>query len=376
MISYCSNITYPTEWGFKREPARPVDLRIDYCGGMKFDDNFDWDNLWYDAIQINDNIIVLIGPPLYDTKNWLKTNAQFEDENNNTLSFNFIELDRVCYTVLATNVVTNTVTLLTPNTITNIKINKSENEFKNKSVMVTLQKNNPIEWIQEFINYHHNVLGVEGFLIYDNNSTDYDIIKLEYSLKLTGAIIQVVNWPYPYGPQGSDFAPWDSDFGQYVMLEHAKLRYLGNAALVLNNDIDEMVVTKNITLRDITNYLTNGNVHCLKYKGIWIQPFDIIRKESADIIPFKLRDVRNYYCTDPNYKTGIGYKWMLVPNNITMNQQWLVHHINGQMIESNQLFYAHHLALNTNWSWKRDKFTGNVDDLIIDQLLLDKFKKI
>ena len=72
----------------------------------------------------------------------------------------------------------------------------------------------------------------------------------------------------------------------------------------------------------------------------------------------------------------MGYKWMLVPSATTMNQQWLIHQINGRMIESNQLYYAHHLALNNNWCWKRDEFKGNESDLIPDQLLMEKLKKM
>ena len=67
---------------------------------------------------------------------------------------------------------------------------------------------------------------------------------------------------------------------------------------------------------------------------------------------------------------------MLVPSNTNLNQQWLVHHINGQMLESDQLFYGHFLSHNTNWSWERDKFKGDVNNLVPNQFLVDKFSKL
>lgn len=379
MISYCNNIKYPNNWGFKREPARPVKLRIDYCGGMKFNDNFDWDNLWHDAVQIDDTTVILVGPPLYDTKDWLKKNATFSKSEHldikNMLHVRFAELDRACYTILTTDtpILDSRIYLRTTVGTIEIELNRSDgNTFKNKIVMVTLQKDNPIEWIQQWVHYHHNVLGVDGFLIYDNNSTKYDIIKLEYCLKLTGATIQVVSWPYPYGPQGSDFAPWDSDYCQLSMLEHSKLRYLGNAALVLNNDIDEYLVTKGVTLTDVADYLKNNKVNSLKCKGVWIAPYDYANKCSANSVTLIDRQAKDYYCVDPDYKVGLGYKWMLVPTDDTINQQWVVHQVSGKMVESAQIYYAHLLAMNTNWSWERDKFSGDVNNLIIDEHLKSK----
>lgn len=376
MIDSCTDITYPQSWGFKREPARPAHLRIDYCGSMKFDDNFDWDHLWYDAVQVHDNAVLLIGAPLYATKDWMMQNATFEGQDGRQLPCQFAELDRVCYTIITVPGQTGWIDMVTKTERTRIGIHTNDRAFDGKHAMVTLQKDNPIEWIQQWITYHNAVLGVNGFVIYDNGSTRYKLSELEAALQYPGITVRIVGWPYPYGPQGSDHAPWDSDYGQYAMLEHAKFRYLSGAALVMNNDIDELIVTKGIQLSDIVGFLRSNQSQCLRYKGVWIEPYDLDRGISAADVPFKSRHIRNYYCTDPSNKRGIGYKWMLVPSATTMNQQWLVHQINGQMVESDQLYYAHYLALNTNWSWSRDKFNGKESDLIPDQLLMEKLKKM
>jgi hypothetical protein len=67
---------------------------------------------------------------------------------------------------------------------------------------------------------------------------------------------------------------------------------------------------------------------------------------------------------------------MLVPSNTTVNQQWLLHNINGQTLETNQIHYYHYLSHNTNWQWKRDTFKGNVNDLVINKDLLDNLNKM
>lgn len=375
MVDKCSKIEYQPSWGFKREPARPPNLRIDYCGSMRFNDNFDWDNAWYDAIAISDNVVLLIGPPLYDKKGWINSNVNFTDDLGVRLPCQFMELDRVCYTALTTGHRLSKIKMSHNGSSVEVDVRSNDGKFNRIKTMVTLQKDNPIEWIRQWIEYHGKVHGIEGYLIYDNGSKTYSAGDLEARLSDLPYPITIVEWPYPYGPQGSDYAPWDSDYGQYVMLEHAKHRYLSNASLVLNNDIDELIVTNGITVGDIQHYLNSAQSGCLRYKGVWIEPYDIVKKISAIETPFNERHIRDYYCTDSDNKIGIGYKWMLIPWK-HMNNQWQVHHINAQMIESDQVYYAHHLALNTNWSWKRDEYKGNPSNLKLDQQLILNLKKM
>jgi len=376
MVDTCSTVRYQDSWGFKREPIRPESLRLDYCGGMRFDDNFDWDNAWYDAMQINDNTLLLIGAPLYHAKGWINANVSFTDQHGGRLPCQFMDLDRVCYTALTVGGQLNHIDMSTQHETVRIPINRDDGAFNGRKAMVTLQKNNHIQWIRQWVTYHRRVHGIDGFLIYDNSSTDYTSADLEAGLADLDAVIRIVEWPYPYGPQGSDLAPWDSDYGQYAMLEHAKWRYLKGASLVLNNDIDEFIVTDGVDMDSMAQHLRNAQAQCLRYKGVWIEPYDVANGRSADEVPFADRRISDYYCVDPNNKRGIGYKWMLTPSMQTLNYQWLVHHVNGPMLESNQLFYAHYLALNTNWSWKRDRFDGDPQDLIVNEKLLDGLRRM
>lgn len=369
MIDPVSTVVFPPGWGLRREPARPPHLRIDYCGGMRFDDNFDWDNMFYDAVQLNENQIALIGPPIYGIKEWMANNAGFADRHGNMLPYQFYDLDRVCYTIVQTKSIDPDLVMLSSSADpVHIPVNHNDGYFNGHKVMVTLQKNNPISWIEQWMDYHYRNHGIDGYLIYDNGSTDYGIGELDYRIAREYLKVRVVPWPYPYGPQGSDHAPWDSDYGQYVMLEHAKYRYLSNASLVLNNDIDELIVTKGPSLDQIQSQLSSGQYTCLAYQGRWIEPHDVPNNRGAHEIPMGMRKFSDYCCTDDNNKIGIGHKWMLYPK-ANMQYQWLVHRIAGPYGVSQDLFYGHYLAMNTNWSWRRDVFKGNVEDLRPDPWL-------
>jgi len=376
MIDPVTTVKFPETWPIKREPARLPEQRIDYCGGMKFDDNFDWNNLWYDCVQLNENQTILIGPPIYDAKNWFKDHAGFGDSDNNLLNYQFYDLDRVSYTVVQTRKLDSHIVLLSKDTDPlAIEVNHNDGYFNGHKVMVTLQKDNPIEWIEQWMDYHYRVHGIDGFLIYDNSSTKYTVGEMDHRLSRDYLKLKIVPWPYPYGPQGSDYAPWDSDYGQYCMLEHAKYRYLSHASMVLNNDIDELIVTKGPTLEQIRTQLDQGPQHCLYYLGKWIEPHDVPNNRGAYELPFESRRFKDYCCMDENNKRGIGNKWMLVPKHC-MNYQWRVHHISGPAGQSTDLYYAHYLAMNTNWSWPRDKFDGDVMNLRPEPWLHTALQKI
>jgi hypothetical protein len=343
---------------------------------MKFNDNFDWDNLWYDCVQLNENQTILIGAPIYGAKDWFKDNAGFGDSDNNLLNYQFYELDRVGYTVVQTHKLDSHIVMLSKDTDPiAIKVNVNDGCFNGHKVMVTLQRDNPIEWIEQWMDYHYRVHGIDGFLIYDNSSSSYTVGELDHRLSRDYLKLKIVPWPYPYGPQGSDHAPWDSDYGQYCMLEHAKYRYLSHASMVLNNDIDELIVTKGPTLEQIREQLDQGQQHCLYYLGKWIEPHDVPNNKGAYEIPFSARRFRDYCCMDSNNKRGIGNKWMLVPKHC-MQYQWRVHQISGPAGQSTDLYYAHYLAMNTNWSWPRDKFEGDVINLRPEPWLHTALQKI
>lgn len=375
MTDTCSIISYPASWNLKREPARPVELRKDYFGGMKFNDNFDWNNLWYDAIQLENGPILLIGPPLYDTGIFIRQNCNFLSTIGTILPFQIIEMDRACITVINYSNPLNEI-ILNPGHV-RIPINKQDTTFNDKIVLMTLQKNNPISWIKEWIQYHSLNYGVNGVIIYDNGSNLYSAKELESAIQTPNVTVKVVEWNLPYGPQGFDctyYNVWDSDYAQSTMFEHVKRRYLTNAKLAINCDIDELIVIENGTIDSILAELLSSNVAGFCYKGKWIEPWDREFYTPAEQVSLENRSFKNYYTTHIENKTGIGNKWLVIPKR-ALNYQWLVHSC-PMTIQNNNMYYGHYMAMNTNWSWKRDKFERTLEDLIIEDTLFKNLNKL
>ena len=368
MVEQLNRFIFPEEWNYKRNPARPLDLRV-----LDFDKLYDWDTVWNDAVQINQNIIVLIGPPLYEFSNYLVDNCGFLDGNSSAMPFRIEHLDRAAMTIINTSTFLDNIRLSTPNGVYEIPVNQASTEFADKKVIVTISRNHPIPWLQQWIDYHRVVHNLDGMLIYNNRSTLYTSEQLANALHRSDMIVKIVDYDVPFGVMGGsewewegrkgDSLPWDSDFSQYVMLEHAKRRYLYNAKLVINADTDELLVFKNLSLDQLGDYCKNSDISALRYASLWIEPINSVTGEIAESIPFEQRRFKDYWKTTHSKHKGIGIKWMLNPAR-NLVYQWRLHDITGPIATTEDICFGHYLAMNTSWSWKRDKLQSDTSKLV------------
>ena len=149
MIDSLSSFKFQPEWDFLRKPARLAELQV-----LDFEKNYDYDTLWNDVIQITPNMILIIGPPLYDVALWMKLSCQFTDEHGNQLEWSWEEMDRVCRIRLTTNTYHDFIIFKTPFGEYQVPINLCRDEFRGKKVIVTISQNHPIAWLQQWIDYH------------------------------------------------------------------------------------------------------------------------------------------------------------------------------------------------------------------------------
>jgi Glycosyl transferase family 2 len=390
MIETTHIVKFPIAWNIKREPARAPHLRFGFIASdgqhKTFDEMFDWHNMWYDGVRISDTSAVFVGPPLYGCAQYIKQHCTFNNGDGSPINFEVREYDRVSCTILTSDCIDHDSVFLhnhDKNTVTELLLNSCSSFFDGCKVMVTQQTNSPIEWITQWIQYHHFIHGIEGFLIYDNNSTQYTTEELFKTISRSGVKIKVVSWPFTYGPKGSNSTPWDSDFAQYCMLEHAKQRYLRNARLVMHNDVDELVVTPHGSIDDIMLHLHHSSTPCFQYSGRWIEPYDVGSRQSMDSTPLKLRRYDSCYAVDSTGRlhadNGCGTKWMLIPE-LCINKQWRVHSIDTPMLTGGDAWYAHYLSMNVNpdnpgWKRPRDRYIGSVDDLKVQDDLFESLRK-
>jgi hypothetical protein len=242
--------------------------------------------------------------------------------------------------------------------------------FRGKHVLLTTSKDNPLPWIRDWVTFYVAHHGCNAVLIYDNGSTGYSIEDVQRTLSLVNGldVALVVNWPYKFGPRGGPFGPWDSDYCQYGMLEHARHRFLLHAAAVVNSDVDELIITRNAqSVFDLARQSATGY---LRFGGLWV--------ENATTADDENRRHMHYFYQSRAPQREINHKWAVVPSRCPAGSQWCVHLIRG--MDSDAALSAcvslrHFKAINTNWKMPRwIPESPNEHDHVLDEELLPWLK--
>ncbi len=224
-------ILLPEQLAFRRQlrsNRRHTDgLPLDASDLSQYDD----DTVFYDAFfNIGNTRLYLLGPPMLNllqllTPLTLKVNEQIQRtaikeyfkgritivevdvENLEVKPVNQLEIDFNGHFTYSGNVPENTL-------------------LPHKRILSTLQKNNEIHWIRDWVNFYRLNFDIDQVVIYDNGSENFDELKT--------ALPDVVfeSWPYKHGITRSHL----NKYCQYGSLNHCRLKY-GKGSIVFNFDI-------------------------------------------------------------------------------------------------------------------------------------------
>jgi hypothetical protein len=239
--------------------------------------------------------------------------------------------------------------------------------FRGKRVLLTTSKNNELQWIRDWVLFHVANHGCNAVLLYDNASTGYGLDRLYQTIWSVPHLdaVQVVSWPYLFGPRGIPPAwIWDSDFSQYGVLEHAHHRFLMLADAVINADVDELVVTKNSTsIFDLVHHSRTGY---LQYTGVMID--NVTEAEIGSGMGRHAQFV--YRRREPEQATP---KWCVVPTRCPERLQWCVHSIIGMRSDeriSSDVTHRHFRAIRTAWKYPRTPPQRPSEQHVVDEELV------
>lgn len=336
------------ESGVVRQPPRPPELR-----NAAYADQFDWNTLFYDVYRVGRHV-VFQGPPLLNLRGEIERSAWLASRLRRLFPrAKLIERNRSSeYWVREAG---DTIDLESPlhQHIIQVQPNLSD-RFAGRRVLHTLSRNNDIAWIIDWIRFYVAVHGADGVLLYDNSSTDYSSDGLRAALEeaFPDIVVQVVDWPFRYGPQGGMAGavngretPWDSDFCQTGSLQHARFRFLTKARSVLNVDVDELVLSdKRRSIFEATEQARGGFV---KFAGHWISattPHGVAPGHGRHG-DFWLRDTHETDTCPP--------KWCVVPGKTSAARHcWSVHNVFGARRNrriSDEFAYRHMRGISKGW---------------------------
>src|SRR5699024_10347535 len=152
--------------------------------------------------------------------------------------------------------------------------------------------------------------------------------------------------PFKFGPQGGKWSgptarPWDSDYCEYAIIEHARRKYLSSAEVVISHDIDELLVIEDD--RTLQQALEACEADYITYSGLWVE--DI--RDDVDRTP----SFSDYFYADSKGNPTTK-KWVAQPIRINGAKQWRTHSVTGSSPEvSAVLKHRHFKGISTNWKW-------------------------
>ncbi len=331
-----------------RTAPRPMELR-----NANYNAQFDWDTVLYDVYR-SGKYVVMQGPPLFNMEQMFLSGVKEK------YSANYIKRHRAFD--LWISEANSEIDLKTALGDVKLSIQPDENNrFSGKRVLLTLSKDNDMLWIADWIRFHIAYHQCDAVLFYNNNSRKYTSSELSEYLKSTfpNIPVVVVDWHYKYGAQGGvsggvdgQSAPWDSDFCQTGVLQHARFRFLQKASSVLNCDIDELVVSDGNPY-SIFEYAEKSLLGTVYFEGVWISSTTPSSEQPLQ------RRHGDYFYFDLDHTAKCPFKWCTRPSrNSRRFNTWTAHEITNmprRMVLNKQVRYRHFKAISDNWKWERDK---------------------
>ena len=347
----------------RREPTRPVTAR-----GPAFAAEFDDDTLFFDAFRSPDGRhAVLIGPPLFDLEAAVRAARIVDRDGGAPLPVRVKRRDRHMQLWVEAPASTTALRILADFGTVEVDIAANlQDRFAGRRVLTTLSRNNPLPWICDWVRFNRDVNGADALLLYDNRSTAYDAAALRDAVGGIGglAAVEVVEWPFRYGPQGLDaWRYWDSDFCQLGMLEHARWRFLARARSVMNADVDELPIGATSPFEAAER----SRLGVVRYAGRLV-----VETGTGPSAPVAERRHR-HYGTVLRRQPGRGRlglpvdrvaerpKWTAVPRRCPPWAQWHVHSIKRWLwgVEMRgELAHRHFKPMTTSWKYDREGVEG------------------
>lgn len=233
--------------------------------------------------------------------------------------------------------------------------------FKDKRVLLTLNKDNDLSWIKDWARFYAKEHGADAVCIFDNGSSAYDVSDIAETLERLPniSIVQIVRWPYIFGVM--DKIGQENGLNQNVRFAQPPiypsffLRFGQKAASILNVDIDELVLSssgKSIFAEAEKRFF--GNV---KFDRFLVEN---IRGENeaelkSDFVGYHYRD-KNRLGRQDHLR-----KWAIAPSKLRMTRKALMpwtHRVYGALnpYPASKDFKCYHFAgINTGWRAKTQK---------------------
>jgi hypothetical protein len=221
--------------------------------------------------------------------------------------------------------------------------------FAGRNVLLTLSRDNPLDWIADWARFHAAEHGANAVLFLDNGSTAYPPQALADTLASVPGIevVRVAVTDRPYGPLPLRGSKSRAMFLQTALLNLARARWLWRARAVLQCDVDELVVSRDgASVFDATAASRAG---WIKFRGLWRAPMG-----DPEAMP---RHADHYGVLDDAKPCPA--KYCIVPAGRMRRHSWNVHNLDlvpfSGRFETDAFHYLHCRGITTRWKGEKSR---------------------
>jgi len=351
-------------------PRRPEDRGADY------EALFDYDTLFYDLFRSPDGATIIgLGPPLLNCEVPLLQAAFLGAASDRPLAWRYepprTHFQPSCRFVIDARELPPEAPLDMELAGRRVQVPVRPSgaaDFAGRRVLVTLSRDNPLDWIRDWVSFNIRVHGADAVLFYDNGSKAYGPGALTRLFETIPGLVQarVIDWSFPYGPGTGPRNIQDSFYCQPGALNHARWRYCAAARGVLNSDIDELVaIGEGASLFD---RLEESGKAALVFPGLWVErPESEPKPERPEVRHLDCLYRELGQCLLRHFGRHhrlLRTKWVAVPALLPEAVDWGVHDLYPAERQSwyrkrswrrqpRDLFYRHFRQINTGWKRAR-----------------------
>ncbi|TDQ64519.1 hypothetical protein ATL17_2539 [Maritalea mobilis] len=229
-------------------------------------------------------------------------------------------------------------------------------QFEGENLMFTLSKNNDLNWIKFWADYHVRHQKVSSIILFDNGSDQYEIGDLVETLQTVKGLqkVLVASMPYPYCAKDEILKvnPYWAHFLQIALMTIVLRRFGMKAKSILNLDIDELANSNGAA--DVFTLAEQSNLGILAMKGVWVEP--IVEGNFGDHRDFTsvAKDEKRNYCYAGKWAIDPKRKWFK-KLKVFPYMHWIENRaqLGRRYVEG--VHFWHFKGINTNWKLDRAK---------------------
>lgn len=213
-----------------------------HLDGAKLDtydlEQYDDDTVFYDVFfDIKNRFLYTIGPPFLNLQNHL---LPITCRINNNRDTDVLKVEEYYANKIAIGRVPSSDLSLHEDNIVEfnfnnrfqwsgkVKLNRHETA---PVILTTIQKDNRVRWVNEWMDFYSRNYKINQTIIYDNKSANRNELQT-----INSGNLLILAWDYKYGPIRSH----DNQFCQLGSLNHCRLKF-GSDNIIMNFDIDELL---------------------------------------------------------------------------------------------------------------------------------------